>query len=212
MIAKYRVPGGAIWRTQRSGRALVVVAAVHVALVFALANAAPNATAARIDGPLDIVMLSAEPDAAQEPPVPPSPRMDPPQIEAVIAPTFDIAPPDPAATNAITVALVREVRAQPALGVPKLISTIEYLRPPAPRYPRTARALGQRGLVILRALIDVTGHATDVIVHRSTGYPSLDEAARRAVLEAAFKPYEENGRRQPAFVLIPIEFDPSYAG
>ena len=98
------------------------------------------------------------------------------------------------------------------MGLPKLISTIEYVRPPAPRYPRTARSLGQRGLVILRALIDVNGHATEVIVHRSTGFSALDEAARRAVLEAAFKPYEEDGRRQPAFVLIPIEFDPSHAG
>jgi protein TonB len=74
------------------------------------------------------------------------------------------------------------------------------------KYPSAARALKQRGIVTLRALIDVGGHAAEVNVYRSSGYKLLDDAARDAALNAQYKPYTENGRAVPVYVLIPIEF------
>jgi protein TonB len=60
--------------------------------------------------------------------------------------------------------------------------------------------------VSLRVLIDEGGHAADVRVERSSGFPRLDEAARLAVVRALFKPYLEAGVAQRAIVIIPIEF------
>lgn len=91
----------------------------------------------------------------------------------------------------------------------KTVSHVEYIREPVAKYPATARALKQKGVVTVRALIDVDGRAREVHVHRSCGYKLLDDAARSAVLAAQFKPYTENGRSLPVYVLIPIEFGAS---
>lgn len=195
---------------QRTPKALVAVGFAHALLIIALANAAPGAKVVRDEVPVEVVYLEDPVSETEKLPPPPKPHFEPAKLDAVIAPTIAVAVADE--TRAITVALVENPPPQPVTGTPKLVSSIEYLRAPAPKYPKTARSLGQRGLVVLRALIDVNGRAVEVIVHRSAGFAALDEAARKAVLDASFKPYMEDGRAQPAFVLIPIEFDPSRSG
>jgi protein TonB len=89
---------------------------------------------------------------------------------------------------------------------PKLISTVEYIREPAPRYPPQSRKLREQGLVMLKVLIDEKGVACSVEIESSSGYARLDHAAREAVTRAAFRPYVEDGEPRRALVLIPIEF------
>jgi protein TonB len=55
-------------------------------------------------------------------------------------------------------------------------------------------------------LVDADGHAREVSLQRTSGYRTLDDAARTAVLNALFKPYTENGQSLPVYVLVPIEF------
>ncbi|MGC4098140.1 MAG: energy transducer TonB [Nitrospira sp.] len=49
------------------------------------------------------------------------------------------------------------------------------------RYPNSARANGQEGKVILKAVIRSDGHLADVSVQKSSGYAVLDSAAMEAV-------------------------------
>ena len=141
----------------------------------------------------------------------------PPPIQLPRLPTFDLpvepviidiaAEPD---TTAITVAARPSEpvasAATPAVGTPKTVSSVEYIREPVVKYPQAARVLKQRGVVTLRALIDIEGLAREVDVQTSSGFRVLDDAARTAVLNALFKPYIESGHALPVYVFIPIEF------
>lgn len=49
------------------------------------------------------------------------------------------------------------------------------------RYPSAARLNGWEGKVVLRAVIRADGHLSEVKVHRSSGYESLDNAAMEAI-------------------------------
>jgi protein TonB len=91
-------------------------------------------------------------------------------------------------------------------SAPRLVSTVEYLREPAPRYPPQSRRLGEQGIVVLRVVINERGEACDIAIESSSGYARLDRAAREAVASAAFRPYLEDGAPRRAQVLIPIEF------
>jgi protein TonB len=89
---------------------------------------------------------------------------------------------------------------------PPMIEFVEYVRAPAPVYPIESNRRRERGTVMLRVLVDATGHPQEIQIERSSGYTRLDTAAREAVQNALFRPYEVNGTAQPAQVLIPIEF------
>jgi protein TonB len=91
-------------------------------------------------------------------------------------------------------------------SAPKLVSTVEYVREPMPRYPPQSRKLREQGTVVLRVVIDERGTATSIEIETSSGHARLDDAARDAVLHAEFRPYVEDGEPRRALVLIPIEF------
>jgi protein TonB len=56
-----------------------------------------------------------------------------------------------------------------------------------PQYPRFARQQGQQGRVICRVEVNNEGHAKDVTVENSSGFPLLDAAAVSALQEATFE-------------------------
>jgi periplasmic protein TonB len=190
----------------RQGGLLAFVVLAHVVAAYVLTHQAPQVASAELQ-PLQVALFM-QPQAQVEQLLPPPPVLQQPTIELPIEPVlFDIAAPD---TTAITVA-ARVTESAPsssvATGTPKTVSSVEYLREPQPKYPPAARALKQRGTVTLRVLVDTEGHAREVNLHRTSGYRILDDAARKAVLEAQFKPYMENGHALAVYVLIPIEFE-----
>lgn len=192
--------------TSRAGKSgiLIAVALLHVTGFYALTQIKSPVRKA-VAAPLLVVTI-AEPQNQTVVPPPPVPHQYVPEFVAPVEPVIVIAS---AETNAITVAAKpTETTATPVAtnGAPKIVSSVEYVREPAAKYPSAARALKQRGTVMLRALIDITGHAQEVNVHRSSGHRLLDDAARNAVLTALFKPYTENGHTLPVYVFIPIEF------
>lgn len=92
-------------------------------------------------------------------------------------------------------------------ATPALVSEgIEYLRAPAPQYPRAARSLGEEGRVLLKVLVDVGGQPREIEIAESSGYPRLDAAARTAIAQALFKPYRKGGLAQPMWARVPIHF------
>jgi TonB family protein len=61
-------------------------------------------------------------------------------------------------------------------------------------------------VVLVRALVDVSGHALKVSVHRSSGFGALDRAACDSVLASLFRPYRHNGVPRSVDVIVPITF------
>ena len=58
---------------------------------------------------------------------------------------------------------------------------MEYLRPPAPRYPAAARHARHEGLVELLVRIDGDGLARDIRIEKSSGNGSLYAAGIESV-------------------------------
>jgi protein TonB len=81
-----------------------------------------------------------------------------------------------------------------------------YLSNPAPDYPADARRAHQEGMVLLRVLVAADGHAQDISIERSCGFPALDAAAAAAVGKWRFSPGRRRDTAVDAWVLIPILF------
>ncbi|MGB5147717.1 MAG: energy transducer TonB [Porticoccaceae bacterium] len=69
----------------------------------------------------------------------------------------------------------------PAQSLPEPELALYCPHRPPPRYPATARRLGQEGVVELQVELSATGAVTEVRVVRSSGWPTLDRAAVAAV-------------------------------
>jgi periplasmic protein TonB len=127
----------------------------------------------------------------------------PPEVDVAIEPTTaaitataaDVPPPSPPPSS------------QPSgTAVIPEMSEVAYLVQPAPHYPPESRRIREQGLVMLRVLIDESGHAKAVEIYKSSGHPRLDEAARAAVARAIFKPYVDGGIARSAAAIVPVEF------
>ncbi len=195
----------------RSRRACVAasIVVVHAIGLYAALSFAPQIKRAVAEVPLAVSFVSL-PEPPRDRPLPrvtvvtPQPIVNAPELPLIEIPneappsaraiTIPTAPPPPAAAP------------QEDRSVPKLVSAVEYVREPAPRYPPQSRRLREQGLVVLRVVIDEQGVASSIEIETSSGHARLDDAAREAVLRAAFRPYVEDGEPRRALVLIPIEF------
>ena len=83
---------------------------------------------------------------------------------------------------------------------------VAYKRQPELIYPASARARGEQGRVLVRVLIDTSGHVQEAVILSSSGSRSLDRAALKIAQNAVFYPYRENGVAQPVYVPMPLEF------
>ena len=192
-------------RLTRRSTVLVAIVSLHVLAAIGFASVRrPELPLADLK-PIDVVMLQ---DAVQDrPPEPPAARLTDVRVAEMILPEIRFPVADLPAPTAITVPVVA-----PASPVSSNISgavditEVDYLRPPAPRYPPTAKRARAQGIVLLIVLIDPEGHARDVRVHRTSGFEQLDVAARDAVWAALFKPHRENGVARSARVIVPIQF------
>jgi len=82
----------------------------------------------------------------------------------------------------------------------------QYLRNPAPVYPRLARERGEEGTVVLDVEVLPSGRCGTLRVLESSGHALLDEAAARAVRQWQFKPATRWGRAIAVWVEIPVTF------
>lgn len=81
-----------------------------------------------------------------------------------------------------------------------------YLRNPAPAYPLAARRVGQQGTATVRVLVTTEGLPARVNLEKSSGSPSLDNAAVEAVKGWRFKPALRGTEPVEGEVLVPIVF------
>jgi periplasmic protein TonB len=128
----------------------------------------------------------------------------PPDIDVQVESTNPIAAvesetvPPPPATSIAPVA--------PAGRALPEMTDVAYVVQPAPHYPPESRRIREQGLVVLRVIIDESGHAKQIEIYRSSGHPRLDEAARAAVARAIFRPMIDGGVARAAAAMVPVEF------
>jgi protein TonB len=193
----------------RRGTVGAGILAAHLGLVALLATTGVIKTPTLVPS-VDITFLQQE-DKQPERPEFREPNLTrlqqvsvpPPEVVVAIEPTnATIAasavqtppPPPPAGVSTSGTAAVPEM------------SDVAYLVQPAPHYPPESRRIHEHGLVVLRVIIDESGHAKEVEIYRSSGHPRLDEAARSAVARAVFKPYMDGGVARASAAIVPIEF------
>ena len=182
------------------------IAVAHALAIYGLLTLAPHTDTSIGARAVDVHFIAQD----ETPPTwrPPEARVVAPMV-VTDEPQFPLVELSTAARSERAISVPQHIaRNAPAedRSVPKLVSAVEYVREPAPRYPPQSRRLREQGIVILRVVIDERGQACDIAVETSSGYARLDRAAREAVASAAFRPYLENGAPRRAQVLIPIEF------
>jgi protein TonB len=186
-----------------SGRALFMAATIglHVVAAAAFMSARYDNPVKAEANPIIAVMMDAPQAQAEAPPeyVPPPVNV----IYALPVPQELSFESDAIAPEIVSTSIAPM---QPQTVAPPLVEEIDYVRAPAPVYPRESTRKRERGTVLLRVLVDAFGHPAQIQIERSSGFDRLDNAARDAVRKALFRPHEVNGVAQPAQVLIPIEF------
>lgn len=80
------------------------------------------------------------------------------------------------------------------------------LKNPAPAYPYLAIRQGQQGLVVLEVLVDKGGRPTSVEIHRSSGFPLLDQSTLWTVRRWKFDPAHVGLIPTHARIRVPIRF------
>ncbi len=168
--------------------------------------------AAKPSVPIPQSVTQAQPPAVRDTPVP-AVATPAPTVPSAAAPTTPSAPATAHESHAAPVVApappapaAHHPPAAPTERAPVTISSVEYLQPPKPDYPISAKRAGEQGKVVLRILIDEKGLPERVEIQQSAGFARLDEAARAAALRAVFKPHLEDGRAVAAYVLVPINF------
>ena len=75
-----------------------------------------------------------------------------------------------------------------------------------PPYPRISLSNGDEGTVVLRVLVTAEGTAGAVEIRTSSGFPLLDESARKTVMTWRFKPATIDGKPVAEWYQVPIPF------
>ena len=85
-------------------------------------------------------------------------------------------------------------------------ATPRYGSNPLPAYPSIARKMGHEGIVLLAAEILSDGRVGQLVVKKSSGYPTLDQSALDAVRRWKFIPAKWMGKAVSAWVDVPVKF------
>lgn len=204
------------------GAGLVIVVLLHVAVIAALLQIGAVREALRETAPLFVSFVAPDvPKADPEPPAPPPPQPKPrPPTPArlitserpVTTPAEFVAPPapvdeQPLAPSAVEAPAAPAAAAPSGAATPKVITAVQYVRPPHVEYPMASRRLGEQGRVVVRVLIDRNGQAERVELHQPSRYPRLNDAALKAAREALYRPYSENGEPLVVWALVPVLFE-----
>jgi len=202
---------------------IAVVVALHAALGYAFVNGTMHRLVESIPEVVNVTFV------APPPPPPPAsqpktvevaqkaPSIAPPQLpvlpvvveNTITPPPAPVRASEPAPAPVVVAPVASAPAAPPAPAGPRVISAVEYIRAPQPVYPSSSRRMGEQGLVTLRVLVNEKGYAEQASIQKSSGFSNLDEAGRMAVMRALFKPYIEDGKAQPVYVVVPINFQMS---
>jgi len=91
-------------------------------------------------------------------------------------------------------------------ATPRLVHRAEYLSNPPPEYPKQARRRRQEGTVTLLVELDSKGVVSKIQIKKSSGFSSLDRAAKKAVAKWQFTPASVNKKTTSSKVIVPVLF------
>lgn len=189
--------------TRRTG-SLILVAGLHVLIVYGLMLATGVVKTPTFVAPLEAVFIPEQTASEPEPQIKIKPDIDQPvtvdqpvpeiNVEEAVVPPTDI--PVPVSANAIA--------GQQANGAPsqdlKTASRVE------PIYPPASRRAGEQGTVRVKVLVDQKGRASQVQVAQSSGFPRLDEAAAEAVRKWRFQAATDGTNPIMAWTQVNVTF------
>ncbi|MBY0332462.1 MAG: energy transducer TonB [Acetobacteraceae bacterium] len=79
-------------------------------------------------------------------------------------------------------------------------------RNPQPEYPAASRLRGEQGVVGLVLGVSASGQVSSVEIGRSSGFPALDEAAKRAAQRWRFRPAMRDGTPVDGTIRTAVHF------
>jgi len=139
-----------------------------------------------------------------------------PRLLASTAPTAQsvsqsVAPPAPANEQPATTAASSNQRQESAATSQEVAITPPthikgYLNNPKPEYPPLSLELAEEGTVYLRIAVNSKGKATAVSVAKSSGFPRLDNSARRTAAGWSFHPAMRGSEPVDYSYVTPIQF------
>ncbi|RRO01587.1 energy transducer TonB [Pectobacterium aquaticum] len=169
----------------------------------------PELTPPPVDKPVD--------DNALLPPVPEKkePEKKPESTPKKVAVKKNPPAPTPkpqaeaaSATAPITPAPVAQKAVAQPVDAPLMppLANADYLHNPAPSYPDVAISRGYEGTVLLNVQVRADGKVQTIQIHQSSGYPSLDDAARDTVRRWSFVPARRGSQPVSGWVVVPVDF------
>lgn len=169
----------------------------------------PELTPPPVDKPVD--------DNALLPPVPekkePEKKPEPTPKKVAVKKNPPAPTPKPqaeaaSATAPITPAPVAQKAVAQPVDAPLTppLANADYLHNPAPSYPDVAISRGYEGTVLLNVQVRADGKVQTIQIHQSSGYPSLDDAARDTVRRWSFVPARRGSQPVSGWVVVPVDF------
>ncbi|MGB5303670.1 MAG: energy transducer TonB [Gemmatimonadota bacterium] len=92
---------------------------------------------------------------------------------------------------------------------PRLLNGSEVAMLLEQNYPRTLCEAGIEGRVVLWVYVSVEGKSATCLVHSSSGYPMLDEAAKKVAGHMRFAPALNMDKPVAVWIAQPVEFSVS---
>jgi TonB family C-terminal domain len=190
--------------TPRRTGLLIVVAALHVAIIYGLMLATGVVKQPAFVTPLEAVFIPEATQPEPQPEVKIKPEIEQPvavdqpppevQFEEAVTPPAEV--PVPASANAISGSQQQGAPAQDL----KTANRVD------PTYPPASRRAGEQGTVRLKVLVDTSGRASNVAVTQSSGFPRLDQAAMDAVRKWRFVAATDGTNKIQAYTQVAVTF------
>jgi len=92
---------------------------------------------------------------------------------------------------------------------PRLLNGSEVARLLEQNYPRTLCEAGIEGRVVLWVHVNVEGKSANCLVHSSSGYRMLDDAAKKVASHMRFAPALHMDKPVAVWIAQPVEFSVS---
>lgn len=189
------------------------IAAIHGALIFALAKLDVIQIAPRKAAPLvvELITVPPAPPLVSAEPKPEPVRPTEPRIVAPAPIVISPAPPPPVATVAApppAAAVVVAPAPMPAPAAPMSVADLasKMVSATPPKYPLESRRKREEGTVILSVLLALDGGVADIGIAQSSGFPRLDKAALDAVRRWRWSPTLVGGKPVSVRGLVDIPF------
>lgn len=184
---------------QRRLAGIAGVVVFHALLVYGLVNGLARKAIEILPAPIETKILKEVKEDVPPPP-PPPPTFETPPPPVIPPPEISIASA-PAPTNAIHAT----TNARPAVSA-RTAPVVKAKNCREPEYPSISQRLNETGSVVLQLLVGPDGRVSDSKIEKSSGYPRLDEAARRALSLCKFTPGTENGVAAPMWAQLKYTF------